>query len=305
MKKNSVLFVVILNSLIVAFELFFGVISGSMALITDAAHNLGDVAAVIVTFIAIIYGAKAASEKFTFGFVRSEMMAAFVNALFLCVTMIYISYEAIGRVFNPIAIEAKYVIVVAFIALIANGISAFILKKAGVAHSHRHAGDCDHVHEDLNVKSAYLHMLSDALISLGVIVGGIAILLFEIVWLDSVLALAFSAWIFFESYKVLKASFFSLMDYNKESLKTYEDALKKFEIVKSVHDIHLFAPSSAEKHFSAHIVLAGNPTLSDVEKLLEEIRRDIARLGVTHSLIQSETAKYAQDDILCAAHCRV
>lgn len=306
MKTRTVLFVIVLNLTIVAAELFFGFLSGSMALIADAAHNLGDVAAVVVTFIALVYGAKAATARMTFGWLRAEMMAAFVNSLFLCATMLYVLYESILRFINPEAVDAVYVMVVAAVALAANGFSAWLLKGAGVEHHTHHDHGCDechhHGHEDLNIRSAYLHMLSDALISLGVVAGGAAIYFFGISRIDSGIAILFSLWILKEAAGVLKQSFLSLMDINPDELSRYEAALLAFEEIDSVHDLHLFRPSSKECHFSAHLVLNGNPDLQAIEALIERARHTLEHLGVTHSLLQPETAKYAQNSRLCSAH---
>ena len=316
MKTRTVLFVIVLNSLVVALEIFFGFLSSSMSLIADATHNLGDVAAVIVTFVALVFGAKAATGKMTFGFLRSEMMAAFVNALCLVATMIYVLFEAAARLLNPAEVEAITVIAVAAAALVANGISAYLLKGAGVAHSHDHShrdhahNDHDHSHDkhdsddhkDLNVHSAYLHMLSDALISLGVIIGAVAVHICGVNQIDSLLAIVFSLWIMYEAFKVLKKSFFSLMDMNVKELANFETALLEAAEVESIHDLHLYQPSSKTCFFSAHLVLRENLTLEQIEALLERLRHTLEQLGVTHAIFQPETAKYAQTSALCAAH---
>ena len=139
MKARTVLFVIVLNTVIVALEIFFGFLSESMALVADALHNLGDVFAVIVTYIALVLGAKAASKTKTFGYQRAEMMAAFVNALFLVITMVYILYEATVRFVNPQSVDGLYMVGVASVALVANGISAWLLGKAGAPHHHNGA----------------------------------------------------------------------------------------------------------------------------------------------------------------------
>ncbi len=178
-------------------------------------HNAGDVIAIVITYIALRFGSKQTTFKFTFGFLRAEMMAAFVNTLFLFITMFYMIYEAIMRFIEPEVIEPIYMITVGVIAVIANGVSAYLLSKMQVSscpnhdHSHHH-----HHKEDANIKSAYLHMLSDALISIGVIVAGIFIYLFKIYYIDSALTIVFSFYILRHSYPLLKRSFYSLMDIN-------------------------------------------------------------------------------------------
>ena len=162
-------------------------------MIADALHNTGDVIAIVITYIALKLGTKKTTFKYTFGFLRSEMIAAFVNTLFLSITMIYMIYQAIYRFFNPEIIEPIYMIIVGTTAVIANGISAYFLNTINIStHEHEH----HHKHEgDINIRSAYLHMLSDTLISVGVVIAGIFIYLFEIYYIDSALTIIFSIYI--------------------------------------------------------------------------------------------------------------
>lgn len=304
MKIATVLFVIILNFVIVLLEVVFGILSQSMALIADAFHNLGDLFAVVITYIALILGTRVASTTKTFGYQRAEMMAAFVNSLFLVATMIYILYEAGARFIQPQQVDGWYMIVVAGVALVANGISAYLLNKAGVEHHHHHEG-CSHHHhhdEDLNLKSAYLHMLGDALISLGVVVGGLCVLLLEIDRIDSTIAIIFSLYILKESWWVLKKSFFSLMDFMDDSIDNVCQLIGSDEMVESLHDLHITKPSSKEKHISAHIVLKDNLDLITIEALLQRIRLQLGEHGFTHIVLQPESKKYHQDEILCTHH---
>lgn len=303
--NSKITFVAMLNIVIVVLELTYGAISNSLALITDALHNLGDVLALIVALIASYYSLKAASSKMTFGFVKAESMAAFVNSLFLCITMIYILYEAVIRLNNPILMETNSVIFVATIALVINGISAYMLKDQHHLHNHGHIqehGSCSHHHDDLNIKAAYLHMLGDAMISLGVIIGAICTMYFNTPYIDPVITLIFGIYILKSSYGVLNQSFFILMDSNVENISKYEELVLSFDAVEDVHDIHLTQPSSKEKYFSAHIILKENYILDDIEVLLEKIRDKLKHFGVTHSLIQPETRKYKNSDTYCNSH---
>jgi Co/Zn/Cd efflux system component len=226
MQKNRVLLVIFLNLLIVAFELVVGYKSNSTSLIIDAFHNLGDVLAVIVSFVAIIFAAKAATECMTFGYIKAEMMAGFVNSAFLCVTMAVLFFEAIEKLLNPTPVASLNVAITAFVALIANGLSAYLLHKNGfVHHSHDHADAC------------------------------------------------------------------CAHDY-----KHHED------LIDSVHDVHLYSPSSKENFFSAHLVFKENKPLDEIENILEKIRHSLEHLGITHTILQPETIKYAQEHHLCTSH---
>ena len=228
-KIKKIFLVILVNLIIIISQIIFGYISNSFALIADALHNAGDVLSIIVTYIALILGTKTATFKKTFGYIRAEMMAAFVNTLFLYTTMIYMIYESINRFFNPEVIEPIYMIIVGLIAVIANGISAYVLKKLEVSSCSSH--DHGHVHShddgDANIKSAYLHMLSDTLISMSVVIAGIFIYYFKIYSIDSILTILFSIFILFHSYGLLKKSFLSLMDMNITNISNWASALWK------------------------------------------------------------------------------
>jgi len=308
MNSKKLLAVGTLNIIIVIAEIVFGVLSNSLALITDALHNLGDVLALGIAFLAAHYATKEPDEKMTFGFVRAEMMAAFVNSVFLCVTMVFVFAESIKRLANPVDIAAGQVIWVALIALIANGISAYLLghEHHHEHHHHHEHNHCEHEHEhhhdDLNIKAAYLHMLGDAAISLGVIIGAVATLYLNTPYIDPIISMLFGIYIFKSSFGILKTSFARLMDASSDDISKFEQLLLSFDGVCTVHDLHIISPSSKDKFFSAHIVLTGNPTLSETEELLEAIRAKLESVGVTHSLLQPETMKYAGVHGHCCTH---
>jgi cobalt-zinc-cadmium efflux system protein len=301
---KKILLIGLLNIFIVIAEIIFGIFSNSLALITDALHNLGDVLALGIAFLAAHYMSKEASSKMTFGFIRSEMMAAFVNSAFLCVTMIFVLFESVKRFLNPVSIEASQVIWVETIALVANAVSAYLLRGE---HHHHHHDDHDHCehghhHEDLNVRAAYLHMLGDAAISLGVIVGAVASLYLKTPYIDPLLSLVFGAYILKSSYGVLRHSFDSLMDANKHGTHKIEDMLLEFDEIHSLHDVHMTSPSSKDRFFSAHVVLKEDLSLSMTEELLERIRERLKHSGITHSILQPETLKYANTHGYCCSH---
>lgn len=316
MKKQTVLFIIILNLTIVTVEIVFGLFAHSMALIADAMHNLGDVLAVLVTYIALIYGAKSPSFRSTYGYHRAEMMAAFVNSLFLFVTMLFILYESVDKLLNPVEVQAGYMIVVALIALIANAISAYLLQQSGVEHHHHHGGHehhghhhhdheyhHDHGHGDLNIRSAYLHMLGDALISLGVVAGGVAIYYLEFYSIDAILSIFFTFYILRTTWPVLKQSFQSLMDLNDDNVDQITEIMLAEDSVKGIHDLHVTRPSSSDFHITAHLVFESGTSLEMIESTLESVREKLKELGVTHTVIQPETQKYETDTLYCSNQC--
>jgi cobalt-zinc-cadmium efflux system protein len=193
-------------------------------------------------------------------------MAAFVNTLFLYFTMIYMIYQATSRFLNPEIIEPIYMIVVGIIAVFANGISAYILNNLGIessGHDHEHSHNHSHNEEDANIKSAYLHMLSDALISVAVVVAGIFIYFFKIYYIDSILTVLFSVYILYHSYPLLKKSFLSLMDINITTVD--EVVLKNIfledENILEYNDLHIHKPSSKHIFISLNLVLKSDNTL--------------------------------------------
>jgi len=303
-KKETLQIVISLNIILVIAEITAGIFSGSMALVADAFHNLGDVLALFISLVAIIYGAKEATGTMTFGYIKAEMMAAFVNSLFLIITMLFILFESINRFFEPHAIDAPIVIVAALIALLVNGYSTYLLSRANIEHHHEgEEHHHDHGHKDLNITSAYLHMLGDAVISLSVAIGGVVIYFFNIVSIDTVLSIIFSIYIIKETFPILKNSFFALMDSSGNiDVKKIEDTILQKQMICSVHDLHIYTPNSKEVYGSAHIVLCENLSLEAIEALLEEIRADLAKIGIKHFIIQPETQKYSVGNSSCQRH---
>lgn len=303
MKIKKLLWIIIFNVLIIISEVVFGIISNSFALIADALHNTGDVMALVVTYIALRFGVKQTTFKYTFGFLKAEMMAAFVNTLFLMITMVYIVYEAISRLFSSEVIEPVYMIVVGIIALLANGISAYLLAKMNIPHEHHHhEHDHHHHHEDINIKSAYLHMLLDALISAGVVIAGIFIYFFKVYSVDAYLTILFSLYILYHSYPVLKKSFLSLMDANTLAITESEldSIIKKDRRVLEYHDLHIHKPSSKDSFISLHIVLDDDAlTLKICEEIANGIREELKHQGFNHILIQMDTSQWVRNHIHC------
>ncbi len=302
-KEKKILFIIIFNLIIVFSEITFGLISNSFALIADALHNAGDVIAIAITYIALKFSTKQKTFKFTFGFLKAEMMAAFVNTLFLFITMFYMVYEAIVRFINPETIEPIYMIVVGLVAVVANGVSAYILSKMQVSSCPNHDHSHHHHEEDANIKSAYLHMLSDALISVGVIVAGVFIYFFKIYYIDSVLTILFSIYILNHSYPLLKKSFCSLMDINITDIsqdKLEDIILNSNDNIVEYHDLHIHKPSSKHNFISFHIVLNNDRIdLKTSEKITDEIRHKLEHIGFNHILIQVDSDKCIRNDINC------
>ncbi|NQY20691.1 MAG: cation transporter [Campylobacteraceae bacterium] len=307
MNEQKILWIIVFNLVIIISEVVFGLISNSFALIADALHNTGDVIAIVITYVALRLGSRTSTFKYTFGFLRAEMMAAFVNTLFLYVTMFVMIYVAIQRFFNPEIIEPLYMIAVGTVAVIANGISAYLLNNMGVSSCASHEHNHSHCHsqndeDDANIKSAYLHMLSDALISFGVIVAGIFIYFFEIYYIDSVLTIVFSVYILFHSYGLLKKSFLSLMDINITDIKEKEldDIILQDSRVIEYNDLHISKPSSKYNFISFHLVVSDEVNhISEIEELKNKIIHKLEHYSFNHILIVVDTKDKIKNNKLC------
>jgi len=228
------------------------------------------------------------------------MMATFITAGFLSLLMIWVAVEAIDRLLHPLPVNGWLTMIMAGIALVVNTASAVIL--GGHVHTHDHdENEKAHHHHDLNVRAAFWHMASDAILSLAVVLGGGAMILWGIPWIDSVLSLVFAAVILIASGKLISQSFGSLMDRaDPKKVAKLSEIILKNPLVLELHDLHLTFPSSKERYFSAHIVLDGCLSLAEVERIIEELRHELSHAGATHILLQPETQKYAGEN---STHC--
>lgn len=216
------------------------------------------------------------------------MMATFVNSLMLIIVMIYILYESINALlFNHKIVDGEIMILVATIALIANGISAYLLLKM-----RRNK-------EDLNMQSAYLHFLADAFLSFSVIIGGLAIYYFEIYLIDKILGIIFAIYIIYSTFPLLKKSFYSLMDIEHSiDIKNVEKNILQIDGVRSLHDIHIIEPSPKHSFFYGHIVLEKDINILEIDKLILDIKHSLKEFNINHSVIQPESPANIDEPLL-------
>ncbi|WP_029521574.1 cation diffusion facilitator family transporter [Persephonella sp. IF05-L8] len=284
--KNKLFVAIALNILIVIAQIVAGLYSGSLALITDAVHNFQDVVSLIIAYIAIIFMAKKPTRRMTFGYLRSEVMAGFINSAFLLGAIFLIILNSIERLFKSEEVQSIYLIVIGGIAFIINAFSAWLLGF----HHHHHGEEEHHHHEDLNIRAAYLHLLSDAGISLGVVIGGIIMYFYGIYWVDPLISILFSLYILKETIPVLKKSYMILMEATPSNLNIADIKKEILSIpqIKDVHDVHVWALSSKDIYLSAHVSLEGQTTIEDFNKILEELKERLGRYGINHITVQPE-----------------
>ena len=270
------LITVILNILITVAEIVGGIISGSLALISDALHNFSDAISVIISYIAIKLKLKDNSYKHTFGFKRAEILAAVINSSVLVAISIYLFYEAILRFQNPEPIKGNLMIIVALIGLVANIVGTMLLKRDAAT--------------SINIKSSYLHLLTDAISSAAVILGGFAILFWNFHWVDPVLTILIAVYITQESFKILSDAVHILMEGAPTdiSIKEIQNVVEGLEDIEDIHHVHIWTVGENDIHLEAHInvpdmTISKSNVLGDkIEKLLK------SKFDISHITLQFE-----------------
>lgn len=272
---KKIFWVTILNATITIVEIIGGLVSGSLALLSDAMHNLSDTIAIALSYFANKIGRKPKDEKRTYGYKRAEILAAFINASVLIALSFLLIIEAIKRFNSPEAIDGNLMIIVAFIGLVANLVSVFLLEKDS--------------HENLNIKSSYLHLLGDTISSVGVLLGGIAIKFWDVIWIDPVVTIAISLYILREAWHVTKATIDILMQ--SSPLIDYDhikEEIEAIENVTNIHHVHAWMIDEKTTHFEAHIDLS-DMLLSEVQLVYDKIEHLLKEhYGIDHITLQAE-----------------
>ncbi len=277
--KNLIISIV-LNVFITLAQIVGGIISGSLALISDALHNFSDVLSLILSLVANKMAKKKASINYTFGYKRAEIIAAFINSITLITVAIILLYGAINRFFNPEVIGSKIVIIMALIGILGNGLSVVFLKK-----------DAEH---NLNMKSAYIHLFTDMLASIAVLIGGIVMKYFGWFWIDSVLTIGIGIYLIRMGIIVLKPSIEILMLFTPSHIDIKEIVrdVHQIEGVKKLHHIHVWSLNEEEQHLEAHLDCSENITLVEFNIILEKIEQLLfEKFQINHINIQPEYSK--------------
>jgi len=281
-----------LNLIIPSVQVIGGLRAHSMALISDAAHNFSDFAAVLIAYVANRIGRRGASAYFTFGFRRAEILAAALNVLILFAVSAFLIYEGVSRVFHPEPVQASLVIVIAAIGVLGNGLSAWLLHK-----------DSGH---NLNVRGAFLHMLGDLFTSAAVIVNGIILLYRPWYWLDPALSVLIAFFIVRNCWAVLKEAVCILMNGTPTGLDLHriKKFLESFPGIKNVHYLHAWNLGPASVAFSCHVVVP-DQQLSEIDAISRNIRiRLMERFGIDHPILQFETGQCGDGNLFCGLSCR-
>jgi len=274
----------LLNFVITIVQIIGGLLSGSLALISDALHNFSDGVSIIISYIALKLKGKSNSHRHTFGLKRAEILAAVINASVLIVIYIFLFYEAFNRLFEPHEVEAGTMTVVALIGLIANIIGTLLLKRDAKT--------------SMNIRSSYIHLLSDSVSSVAVIFGGLAIAIWKINWIDPALTFLIGLYIIKESYDILGEAIHVLMEGAPAdlSLNEIKTAVEKFPEVEDIHHIHVWTVGDNDIHLEAHV---NDMKISESDKLRNKIEQLLElKFGIHHITLQFECNQCLEDGLI-------
>jgi cobalt-zinc-cadmium efflux system protein len=263
--------------------LFVGVRAHSLALISEAGHNTSDFLALLLSFVAVYFHSRPATDKKTFGYRRAGVLAAFVNAIALIGIAAWLAIEAVGRFLHPQIVEPRLMMATAAVGVVMNGILAWMLSRVG---------------NDVNIRGAFVHMLGDTLSTAAVIAGGLAIALTGIQWVDPLLSLIIAVLIFWSSLSIMRETLNILLEGTPEdlSLNDIRDAMQVVPGVCGVHDLHVWCLGSHLNALACHVTILDIPP-SESRRILADINHRLGEsFNIHHTTIQFEM----RDDAGCA-----
>lgn len=276
-----------LNALFTIIEFVVGYSTNSLALIADASHNLSDVASLIISLIGMRLAQKAATASFTYGYKKASILASLINAVILIFIVVKIAAEGIARLNAAPEMAGIAIIITALIGVFINTVSAFLFYK----------GQKD----DINIKGAFLHLMVDALVSVGVVISGIIIYFTQWNIVDPIISFVIAIVILFSTWNLLKESIKLTLDGVPQDidLEKIEATLLKSPLIAEIHHLHVWALSSSENALTVHIVLQKDATATDFLKAKKEIKHDLEHQNIHHATIELDKAVQASDENLC------
>lgn len=269
------IFCIALNLLFVGIETVVGLLYNSVGLLSDAGHNLSDVFSLVLVLVAFRMSKAASTPQFTYGYKKATILISLINALILLVAVGAIIIESIYKLKNPQPISGTAISWTAGAGILINGLTTWLLMGGSK--------------QDINVKGAYLHMLMDTLVSVGVVVSGIIISYTEWVWIDPVIGIVLAIIIMFSTYNLLKESLLMTLDAVPSSVDKEHiiEDLRNYNKIESWHHLHIWAISTTDFAATIHIVIKD---LNDMENVKTEVREIFHKSGVHHCTIETETA---------------
>lgn len=278
-----------LNLVVVVTQVVVGVVAHSIGLLSDAGHNLTDVVALAASLYALRLAARTPTAQRSFGWHRGTILAAQANAAMILVLSAAIVIESIRRLGDPPEVDGALVLVVALVGFAVNAAAALVLRENHAGHDDGHG----HAHgHDLNMRSAMLHLVSDAAASLGVAAAGAVILLSDggWSWLDPAVSIAIAATIAWHAWMLLRSANAVLLEGTPEGIDPGVLAAEMASVdgVETVHDLHVWSLSSQRLALSAHVVVDGHPSLEEAQEIGGRVRRHLAGAGISHATLELE-----------------
>jgi cobalt-zinc-cadmium efflux system protein len=264
-----------LTAMYIAATLFFGLRAHSLALISEAGHNVSDFAALGLSFVAVWLQTRPATEERTFGYQRAGVLAGFVNALSLMVLAVWILVTAAQRFFHPVTVEPHLMMMVAAAGVVMNGVIAALLYKFS---------------GDVNIRSVFLHMLGDTLSTAAVIVGGFLIALTHLQWIDPLLSVIIAGMILLSSWSIVRETLHILLEGTPKTVDLAEirGAMQRIDGVVNVHDLHVWSLTSQSHALACHVQVV-EMQLAECESLLQRLNHELQdHYGIHHTTIQVE-----------------
>lgn len=289
LKKLNTAFIVgiVLNLLFVAVEIVAGLLNNSLALLTDAGHNVSDIGSLLISLIAIRLAARKTTENFTYGYKKATVLASLTNAVILLAVVIVIVIEAVKRFRSPVEVPGMTVAAVALIGIVINALTALLFFK-----------DKD---KDLNVKGAFLHLFADALVSAAVVVGGLLMHFTGIALIDPVLSILVAIVIFYSSFGLLKDSLKLSLDAVPENvdINSIRSKILNTAGVKDLHHLHVWALSTTQNAMTVHVVVADTMKGTEVAELKNRLRQEMENMNIGHLTLEIEQESHACKEADC------
>ncbi len=287
LKGRNLFISILLNTLITISQVVGGILSGSLSLLSDALHNFSDVLSLLVSYIATILAKKEASVHRTFGYKRAEIIAAFVNSATLVIVAVFLVIEAVKRFLDPQEIGTALVIWLSLLGILANGFSVLLLRKDA--------------HHNMNMRSAYLHLFTDMMASVAVLIGGLLMKYFAYYWVDPLLTILIAIYLIYMGYALLRDSTRVLMLFTPNTIEVQRivDHISSIQPIKNVHHVHVWQLTEEEVHLEAHVDFSEDINLSTFDSILARIEAEVyAHFGITHVNIQPEFGKCDEKKVI-------
>ncbi len=284
---------IILNVIITLAQVVGGIVSGSLALLSDALHNFSDVMALVIAWWAKKISARESSEERTFGYKRAQIIAALFNSSVLLGIGLYLIVEGVKKFLNPEVIDSNIVIYLAILSIVLNAASVLLIKNEA--------------HDNLNMKAAYLHLLTDVMTSVAVLIGGIGMYFFELFWIDPLISIAIALYLMRASYTLIKESTSILMQFTPTSMdvKIVQQTIIQNPSIANVHHMHLWQLDDKSIHLEAHVDFCEDLVVSQVSLILQEIEHSLKEEHfISHVTLQAEFGTCESKNLIYNEGCK-